>query len=398
MAQLDPRLDPYGAFVDRVAVPSGGDGPLSSVRLAIKDNIAVAGLRWTAGLPLYADRIAHKDAACVATLRQAGATIVGTVATDSAGFGMTTPGVANPIAPGRTAGGSSGGSAAAVAGGLADLALGTDTGGSVRVPAACCGLYGLKPTYGRISVEGVTPLSFAFDHVGLLAANIETLEKGWLALSGQISHAEPVTEIRRIGFDAARLSIADGAIRAGIEQMLSRLVREGCTLVEVELPDQSALGEIHGAIVCGEALEIWREHWPVHAGGFTKTAARSLSYSALLEPGEIVKARHVLVDVRRYMAEQFAKVDAILGPTIAVEPPEVGARQVSMGGVDVPVVNALLAETCPFNVSGHPALSLPLASHTTCGTPVALQIAVKADRERSALAFARTIANIEAQA
>ena len=392
------QLDPYGAFVDRVASPHGGEGPLAGVRLAVKDNIAVAGLRWTAGLPLYADRIAEHDAACVATLRQAGATIVGTVASDSAGFGMMTPGVSNPIAPGRTVGGSSGGSAAAVAAGLADLALGTDTGGSVRVPAACCGLFGLKPTYGRISVEGVTPLSYAFDHIGLLAADIEFLEKSWLALSGGVSPAEPETEIRRLGFDPARLSLADATIRAGIEQLLARLVREGYALVEVALPEQAALAEIHGAIVCGEALEIWRDHWPAHASGFTKTAARSLSYAALIEPGEIVKAGQVLVDVRRYMAEQFAEVDAILGPTIAVEPPVEGARLVSMGGVDVPVVNALLAETCPFNVSGHPALSVPLAAHTSCGTPVALQIAVKADRERSVLALARAIRNIEAQA
>lgn len=392
------QLDPYGAFVDRVASPHGGEGPLAGVRLAVKDNIAVAGLRWTAGLPLYADRIAEHDAACVATLRQAGATIVGTVASDSAGFGMMTPGVSNPIAPGRTVGGSSGGSAAAVAAGLADLALGTDTGGSVRVPAACCGLFGLKPTYGRISVEGVTPLSYAFDHIGLLAADIEVLEKSWLALSGGVSPAEPETEIRRLGFDPARLSLADATIRAGIEQLLARLVREGYALVEVALPEQAALAEIHGAIVCGEALEIWRDHWPAHASGFTKIAARSLSYAALIEPGDIVKAGQVLVDVRRYMAEQFAEVDAILGPTIAVEPPVEGARLVSMGGVDVPVVNALLAETCPFNVSGHPALSVPLAAHTSCGTPVALQIAVKADRERSVLALARAIRNIEAQA
>lgn len=390
--------EPLGAFVDRVRSPAGGEGPLAGVRLAIKDNIAVEGLKWTAGLPLYANRIAERDAACVAILRRAGATIVGTTVTDSAGFGMMTPGVGNPIAPGRTAGGSSGGSAAAVAGGLADLALGTDTGGSVRVPAACCGIYGLKPTYGRVSVDGVTPLSFAFDHVGLLAGDIEVLERGWLALAGGGGHAAAAPQIRRIGFDPARLEICDALIRAGIEQTLAQLSREGYALVEIALPEQVALAEIHGAIVCGEALEIWRDHWPVHAAGFTKTAARSLTYAALIEPGEIVKARQVLADVRRYMAEQFEGVDAILGPTIAVEPPVAGARQVRLGGADVPVVSALLAETCPFNVSGHPALSMPLYANTGCGTPVALQIAANADCERSALALARVIGNIGAQA
>lgn len=390
--------DPFGAFVDRVSSPAGGEGPLAGVRLAVKDNIAVEGLKWTAGLPLFADRIGARDAACVGILRRAGAAIVGTVATDSAGFGMMTPGVGNPIAPGRTAGGSSGGSAAAVAGGLADLALGTDTGGSVRVPAACCGIYGLKPTYGRVSVDGVTPLSFAFDHVGLLAGHIDVLERGWLALAGEEGAAAPAPEIRRIGFDPARLEVCDALIRAGIEQTLERLSREGFALIEIALPEQAALAEIHGAIVCGEALEIWRDHWPVHAAGFTKTAARSLTYAALIEPAEIAKARQVLADVRRYMVEQFEGVDAILGPTIAVEPPVEGARQVRLGGVDVPVVNALLAEACPYNVSGHPALSMPLSAFTGCGTPIALQIAAKAGSERSALALARVIGNFGAQA
>ncbi len=393
------ELDPHGAFVDRIASPRVGEGPLAGVRLAVKDNIAVEGLKWTAGLPLYADRVAERDAACVATLRKAGATIVGTVATDSAGFGMMTPGVSNPIAPGRTVGGSSGGSAAAIAGGLADLALGTDTGGSVRVPAACCGLYGLKPTYGRVPVDGVTPLSHAFDHVGLLAGDIDMLERGWLALiGGAAGDASPGPVIRRIGFDPARLSTCDASIRAGVEQTLAKLSREGLALIEIALPEQVALAEIHGAIVCGEALDIWRDHWPKHAESFTKTAARSLAYASLIEPGEIVKAHQVLADVRRFIAEQFESVDAILGPTIAVEPPVSGARQVPFGGVDVPVVFALLAETCPFNVSGHPALSMPLAAHTGCGTPVALQIATRTDSELSALALARLIRNIEAQA
>src|SRR5262245_35584175 len=172
-------LDPFGAFVDRAATSSGvpSQGPLAGLRLGVKDNIAVAGLKWTAGLPLFADRIAEHDAPCVAALRAAGAEVVGTVATDSAGFGMMTPGVINPLAADRTVGGSSGGSAAAVAAKLADIALGTDTAGSVRVPAACCGLYGLKPTCGRISLDGVTPLSRSFDHVGILAADLNVLAR-----------------------------------------------------------------------------------------------------------------------------------------------------------------------------------------------------------------------------
>ncbi len=139
-------VDRFGAFVAFTPDAPAGAGPLAGLRVAVKDNIAVAGLPFTAGHPLFSDRTADTDAPAVRQLRDAGARIVGVTYTDAGGFGVTTPVVKNPAAPGRTVGGSSGGSAAAVAAGLADVALGTDTGGSVRIPAACTGLVGFKPT------------------------------------------------------------------------------------------------------------------------------------------------------------------------------------------------------------------------------------------------------------
>jgi hypothetical protein len=130
---------------------------------------------FTAGHPLFADRVSDADASCVQRLRAAGARIVGMTRTDAGGFGVSTPEVENPIAPGRTVGGSSGGSAAAVAAGLADAALGTDTGGSVRIPAACTGLIGLKPTRGRIATDGLWPLAPSLDHVGVIGRDLDTI-------------------------------------------------------------------------------------------------------------------------------------------------------------------------------------------------------------------------------
>ncbi len=384
--------DPYDAFVERVEAPAHGPGPLAGLRLAVKDNIAVAGLPWTAGLPLLGDRIAGSDAPCVAMLREAGAAVAGTTVTDAAGFGMMTPGVVNPLAPGRTAGGSSGGSAAAVAGGLIDVALGTDTGGSVRVPAACCGIYGLKPSFGRIPIDGVTPLSFTFDHIGLLAAGIDVLDRTARVLLP--ASRGSLDDIRRIGFDPNRLAGSDDTIRSAVERTLSWLAAQGFALTEIELPDRLALAEMHGAIVCAEALEIWRDHWPRDAARFADAARRSLAYAATLPPDEPASARQSLIEMRAAIGRAFDAADVILGPTIAVPPPRVGARRVALEGEEVPVVFALLAETCPFNVSGHPALSLPLPWPAADGIPTALQIALPQDNELAAIDLARLLSTI----
>ena len=179
-------MDRFGAFVAIAPDAAAGPGPLSALRVAVKDNIAVRGLPFTAGHPLFADRIAQEDAWAVRRLREAGARIVGVTRTDAGGFGVTTPEVENPAAPGRTVGGSSGGSAAAVAAGLADVALGTDTGGSVRIPAACTGLIGFKPTRGRISNDGVWPLSPSFDHVGVIGRDLDIVARTRRSCSARI--------------------------------------------------------------------------------------------------------------------------------------------------------------------------------------------------------------------
>lgn len=388
------EFDPWGAFVDRAR--DVGDEPrtgaLAGVRVAVKDNIAVGGLKWTAGLPLLVDRVAAADAPVVEALREAGARIVGTVTTDSAGFGMMTPGVVNPLARDRTVGGSSGGSAAALAAGLADVALGTDTAGSVRVPAACCGLWGLKPSFGRVPTDGVTPLSFTFDHVGLLATGLAGLSRAFDVVSageGDIGGG------RRIGFDPARLMGTDEAARVAIEEVLQRLAAEGHELVEVELPDRYRLAEVHGIIVCSEARSIWSQHWPRDASRFSETARRSLEWAASIADDEVAEARAQLAEMRAEIARVFEACDAVLGATIAVTVPAVGARKVVLDGKIVPVVMGLLAETCPWNVSGGAALAVPLA-RADGGIPISLQIATARGGDEQALALAQRLIDVGA--
>lgn len=379
--------DRWGAFVERAAgnTPRGAaTGPLIGVRAAVKDNIAVAGFKWTAGLPLFAERRAPQDAPCVTALRAAGATIAGVTATDAAGFGMMTPGVINPLDPALTAGGSSGGSAAAVAAGLADIALGTDTGGSVRVPAACCGLYGFKPGYGRISTKGVTPLSESFDHVGVIAADLDLL----VLTTAVLLDATPVSvtaDRLRIGYDRRSIETAPTAIRDAVVEVFAELRELGHVILPVSLPDPELLVDVHGTIVCSDARAAWAGHWPQDAALFGDTARRSLAYAQEISNDDLAIARRLAADMRRAVDDQLVRCDVILGPTLRVPPPPVGARRVDLDGYEVPVVRAMLAETCLFNVTGHPALAMPMRAMAGA-VPVSLQLVGAGDMQLLAMA------------
>jgi aspartyl-tRNA(Asn)/glutamyl-tRNA(Gln) amidotransferase subunit A len=183
--------DPWGAIADLAPDLPGGEGPLAGLRIGIKSNIAVAGLPWTAGMGTRRAIIADRDAEVVTLLRAAGATIAATLnmheaalgaVTDNAFYGRTH----NPHRHGFTPGGSSGGSGAAVAGGLVDAALGTDTLGSIRIPAAYCGVYGLKPTLGAVPAGGLVHLGRAFDVIGPLARSLDVLERVWAVIGTTI--------------------------------------------------------------------------------------------------------------------------------------------------------------------------------------------------------------------
>ena len=188
--------DPYNAFVDLDPAATGGEGPLAGLSIGIKSNIAVGGLPWTAGMGTRRDIVTERDAHVVAQLRAAGAKIPGTLNMHEAALGATTDNAfygctMNPHRDGYTPGGSSGGSAAAVAAGLVDAALGTDTLGSVRIPAAYCGVYALKPTLGAVSTDGLIHLGTKFDVIGPLARDLDTLERVWKVIAQQNTTVTP---------------------------------------------------------------------------------------------------------------------------------------------------------------------------------------------------------------
>jgi aspartyl-tRNA(Asn)/glutamyl-tRNA(Gln) amidotransferase subunit A len=375
------RLDRLGWPLNAVAMAApvperAADGPLSGQPVAVKDIIEVAGLPTGCGSPASDTAPATTDAPVVARLRAAGAEVFATTQCLEYAAGFAHPEIGdtrNPRDPSKTSGGSSGGSAALVAAGVCELALGTDTGGSIRIPAAYCGVVGLKPTYGAVPVAGVYPLSLSCDHVGTLTATVAgtaallavIADPGALADPGP-AKADP--SAFTIGVLKAQLSdpSVTPPVRAALEDALGRLRAAGWTVREIDPPwlaDPAGWEEVLAAIVAREAVAA-------HAGRDTSRYAEGTR--ALLKYG-------VGVDDERYawaLASQdelavavdasLAGVDALAGPTVGfqapAEDPPFGVGEDSGEG----------RFTGPYNLSGHPAVSLPVP---VAGLPAGLQLA-----------------------
>jgi Asp-tRNA(Asn)/Glu-tRNA(Gln) amidotransferase A subunit family amidase len=382
------EADRCNAFLSFCSHEASGAGPLAGLTVAVKDNIAVKGQPFTAGLPLFAGRVAETDAAAVRRLKDAGARVVGVTRTDAGGLGVTTPDVKNPVLPGHVVGGSSGGSAAAVAAGLADIGLGTDTGGSVRIPAACCGLTGFKPSHGRVPLDGVWPLAPQFDTVGLMTRDSDVLARAAHVLFELEDAVAPPSRELRLGIDRARLADADPVIAAAIAQALSRLADAGVAIVPVALPDRDYIEEAHGILVLMEARTVYADTWHASPNLFPPTARRALDAAAPLSGFAIEAARRTIAAVTEEFAAICRGVDAIVTPTLPAPVPASDARRIRFAGQDVPVINALLAETSIANVTGGPAIAMPCPAP---GTLASLQLLAPRGHDARLLAVARRI-------
>jgi Asp-tRNA(Asn)/Glu-tRNA(Gln) amidotransferase A subunit family amidase len=311
--------------------------------------IAVAGMPLTAGLPHWTGRIAERDAVAVARLRAAGYGIAGVTHTDEAGFGTMTPRVANPRFPGRAVGGSSGGAAAAVAAGLADVGLGTDTGGSVRIPAAYCDLWAFKPSRGRISAEGVVPLSPTLDCVGLLASDPATLCAAAAVLLDPLPPGPALSRLLADGdaFEADR-AVADpfGAIAAGV--------------TSVAVPEFEDVATAHGVVLCAEAYAFHRRE--VQAGApFPPAAAAGLRLGARLTPARVAAARATLSAVADRYSRLLGDDGLLLALTLPMAPATRFARAAFVNGVAVPITEANIRFTLAANVAGLPVVAAPVS-------------------------------------
>ena len=357
----DLPADPDNAFVEHGRIPGAGDGPLSGLCFGVKDNIAVAGMLFTAGHPLFIDRRAVRTAPSVDTLLAAGADFIGMTHTDAGGFGAITPQTRNPIAPDLIVGGSSGGSAAAVARGACDFALGTDTGGSVRMPAACTGLVAFKPTYGRVSNDGVWPLTPQLDHVGIIACDLDTLRRTGRVLIAAEDNGSmgSLGAGLTIAVEIDKAGLFDTAIAAELDRVADTLTESGHIVSRVSVPGRENIAEAHGVIVLSEAAAIYADLDADQRAELGKAAASGLRHAESLTEEAVEAAWEWTRAVSKSMAATMNAVDILISPTLPVPPPAVGARRVSLGGSEEPVVVAMTLLTCLANLTGNPVIGLP---------------------------------------
>ncbi|HEX9110645.1 MAG TPA: amidase, partial [Terriglobales bacterium] len=364
-------------------------GPLHGVPVALKDLIDTAGVRTTAASALYKDRVPDQDAEVVRRLRQAGAVIVGKNNLHELAYGGSSlvsyfGDVHNPWDVGRIAGGSSGGSAAAVVAGLAYAAIGTDTAGSVREPAALCGCVGLKPTYGRVSSQGVIPLSLSLDHVGPLATTVEDAAIVLQAIAGydpaDITSADvPVADYVSALREGAK------SLRVGVPRayFFEDLDPEVASAMEHALHGISTLvaevREVQLGVPTDRTLQA-SESWAYYAENVAKSpelyqpeTLRRIRSGERVSAAEYIGRRRELDEARRSIGEVFTDVDVLVTPTMPMPAPAIADLKANPEALR-PAELKLLRNTRPFNVWGLPAISVP-CGFTQSGLPIGLQIA-----------------------
>jgi Asp-tRNA(Asn)/Glu-tRNA(Gln) amidotransferase A subunit family amidase len=343
--------DAWNAVITEVEPAAALPGPLHGKRLLVKDLIDTAGIRTTYGSKIYADHVPTRTAPSVQRLVDAGAVIVGKANLHEFAWGVTSQNpwygtVRNPAHPGRTTGGSSGGNAAGIAAGLCEIAVGTDTGCSVRLPAVCCDVVGLKPAWGRISTKGVFPLCPTFDTVGPMAKDVADVALMWSALTG-----EPVPEPRldglRVGLLTRPPSVGGPAApveNRAAEQYVERLQALGAHVVETTIPD--APGDTW-PLFFHEAAEAHRATFPSRAGEYGDNVRAKLEHAQTIDPADAESSRESVRRWREYRPE----VDLYVTPTIGIEiPPE------DCDELEVRI--AVSAFLRPFNVLGWAGLAI----------------------------------------
>ncbi len=377
-------------------------GPLHGVPVALKDLIDTAGVRTTAASALYQDRIPSHDAEVVRRLRHAGAVIIGKNNLHEFAYGGSSlvsyfGDVHNPWDLGRIAGGSSGGSAAAVTAGLAYAAIGTDTAGSIREPAALCGCVGLKPTYGRVSGRGVIPLSLSLDHVGPLAATVADAAIVLQAIAGYDSADITTADIPVADYVSA-LREGAKALRVGVPRgyFFDDLDPEVASAMEHALRGMQSLGaelrEVQLEVPTDRTLQA-AESYAYHAENIAKSpelyqpeTVRRIRSGEKVSAAEYIQRRRELDEARRSIGQVFADVDVLVTPTIRMPAPAIADLRANSDALR-PAELKLLLNTRPFNVWGLPAISLP-CGFTQSGLPIGLQIAGPHWREDMVLQLA----------
>lgn len=385
------------ALSDVIPVETGPISPthrLAGMPIVVKDMIDTTPARCSAGLPFLLNYRPDQDAVVVRQLREAGAIIVGVAETDAGGCGARTPRVRHPAWPGRIVGGSSGGCAAAVLAGFAEAAIGTDTGGSVRIPAACCGIVGFKPTYGRLSTTGVRPLAPSFDHVGVLAANVDTVTLVMDVLDPASAHHESAKSTlgaHSVAVPDEPLQRADPEVRSAVERVARICSDLGYALTtSIRLPGHSEVAKLHWAVFAAEAAVSHREFLAGHLGAYPPVARAPIEHGMKMRASEYILAKRRIAEIRDELAPLFDRHEFLVLPTLPIFPPASDAERVVVAGHSMDVTRALISNTILFNHVGCPVIAVPVPIGPTRPS-ASVQIVGKPERDADLLRFARCI-------
>jgi aspartyl-tRNA(Asn)/glutamyl-tRNA(Gln) amidotransferase subunit A len=370
-------------------------GPLHGVPIGLKDLFNTAGVRTTGGSKILADFVPREDATVVARLRAAGAIVLGKLnmhefAYGPEGLNAHYGQARNPwdAAQARIPGGSSSGSGVAVAAGLVAAALGSDTGGSIRIPASLCGITGLKPTYGRASRAGVLPLAWSMDHVGPMARTAADCALMLRCLAGHdpldtSTSVLPVPdyvgaltgEIKGLRVGLLKKFFLDGAapeVRQAVERAAKALEKLGATLDEVDLESMPHVAPASFAIVASEALAYHAEWMRTRPADYQPDVRERLRMGAFVTGLQYVRGQQIRALVRAEVDGALARRDVLLAPTTPITATVLGQTEATLGDGTTDVRSALIRLTRPFNFSGHPACSVP-CGFSTAGLPIGMQ-------------------------
>ena len=395
IAALNPRLNAFitvtadaaltaARAADAVRASGAPVAALHGIPISLKDLIDDAGVRTTAGSQVRRHVVASRDATVTMRLEAAGAVIVGKTNLHEFAFGTTNDdsgfgGARHPDDDTRSPGGSSGGSAIAVRTGMSLASIGTDTGGSIRIPAGVCGVVGLKPEWGEIPADGVVPLSHQLDHVGPLA---RTVTDAWLVYEtlagrapGAAAQLEPASLVGlRVGLLAGYFDTRIAPdVRAGVAAAVAHLVHAGAIIEPVEIPHAADIGPVYLHLVLGDAASYHAATLEAQPGDYTVPVRQRLEMGRYILAEDYARAMRGREVIARAIDRALEGRAALLCPTLPVTAPPIGAATVPVGEGEEPVRTAMLRLTQPFNLGRQPALSLPCGVSPS-GLPVGLQM------------------------
>jgi aspartyl-tRNA(Asn)/glutamyl-tRNA(Gln) amidotransferase subunit A len=409
IAEVNPLVEAYVTVTAEIALAQAARcdlererghlrGPLHGVPFCLKDIVATQGVRTTAGSQILSDWVPARTATVAKRLVDAGAVLLGKVNTHEFAFGVTTwnthAKTRNPWLRSRIAGGSSGGSGAAVAAGLAPFSIGSDTAGSIRIPAAFCGVAGLKPTYGLVSAAGVVAQSYTADHVGPMARSVEDLAIVLGVIAGPdaedpnaLPYATPdyAAELDR-SIEGARIGIPEEAMRLPLSPAVAEAFERaqqvfrdlGAEIRNVSVPLLERASEINNAIVPPETAEqhlAWAQSWfrerPIRYGD---DVAALLEWGGAVPATSFIRASRERALLREALTDALSRdVDLLLTPTCAIAAPQPDRGSILLGGKEYDVLGVMIHFLCAYSITGLPALAIP-AGWDAEGLPLSVQL------------------------